>query len=635
MGKLLLSYYGQRSLSAGQRWRFHVRLKRPWGLANPGSFNYQSWLAQHGYAGTGYVRDEPIELLGSAPDIAWYQLWRQRVTDSIRDHFSDQSERGLLLALSTGDRSAIRARDWERFQHLGLNHLVVISGLHVGLVAGIGFFLGGFVSRTGAHIGAVVLALSYAAVAGFALPTVRALAMLASVQLVSLCGRQLSPLRSLSLALLVVAVLQPLASHSAGFWLSFGAVALIFYLHAQWPGLRPWQFALLMQVSLSLIMGLAASYWFGGVGWLAPLANLIAIPIVSMWIVPLCLLASLLAGLHEPAAVSLWSLAAQPLHGMMALEQWWGDGHSAPWLVFQPELMTLLGILVAVLLLLAHRAVPMKWMSILLLLPLLHNGRELEPRTALEIWVLDVGQGLSLLIRTDEGAMVYDTGAGDPEGPNMASAVLLPLLRQLRIDALDLLVVSHGDLDHAAGAKTLRKALSIAHSYAGDSDEVGGLPAQRCRAGQVLRLGSLQIQVLWPPAEVSKLRSNNLSCVLSVRYQDFRLLLPGDIESRVEYALLRQDRQALAADVLLAPHHGSQTSSSGAFLTAVRPELAIMSRGYQNRFGHPHSSVLERYRRCGITVADTARDGAALIRVDRSGEYTVQYWRKLKRYYWH
>lgn len=641
--KLLLSYYGQQPLRAGQRWLFSVRLKRPWGLANPGSFNFQSWLAQHRFSATGYVREEDALLLAQ-PD--WWhsplQQWRQRIADTLLREFAGRPEAGVLLALSTGDRSGIEAGQWTQFQRFGLNHLVVISGLHVGMVAALGFMLGRLFGRRGAHLAAALLALLYSAQAGFALPTVRALVMLSIFQLAILSGRKARPPRSLLLALTVVAMIDPLASHNAGFWLSFAAVALIFYLLAMWPGQQGWRLALRLQLCLSLSLGLFASFWFGGLGWLAPVANLLAVPVLTFWIAPLCLAASLLAPLAVASPFILqgtqwcWQLAALPVVGFLEVAPLLEQSGLALWLDFQPSLAAMLALMLALLLLLAQRAVPLRWLAVVLLLfPLYPQRPQLQPGE-LVITALDVGQGLAVLVRNQNGVMLYDTGAGDPAGPNMASSVILPYLRQLGIEELELLVVSHGDADHASGVNVLRRQLQIARSWYGDS-LLGVAPHQyRCQPGLELRLGSLRLSVLHPgQGRVAEYTSNNRSCVVRLEDHGFVALLPGDIEAEVELELVRTQAASLAADLLLLPHHGSRTSSTGPFLRKIAPRWAIISRGYRNRFGHPHPQVLQRMQRQGIQILDTARDGAVSLRLVDGKVQAVERWRVSKRYYWH
>jgi len=541
----------------------------------------------------------------------------------------------VLLALSTGDRSAITPTQWQLFQRYGLNHLVVISGLHVGLLAGAGFLIGGLVSRRWAHLGAASLALLYSALAGFALPTVRALVMLGSLQLLASAGRTIRASNCLGLALFAIALVDPLATHSAGFWLSFGAVALIFYFRAMQPGLRGWHLTLRLQLVLSLSMGLLASFWFGGAGWIAPLANLVAIPILGLWLAPWCLLGALLVPLSVPAAGLAWSLAAIPVRLLFDLDAILNGAGVELWVNYRPSLAAVLTFTLALLLLLAHRSLPLRWLGPVCLLLLLSLGRQRAPPDTLEAWVLDVGQGLSVVIQAAGRVLVYDTGGGDPAGANMAGYVLLPFLQSRGIGVVDLLVISHGDSDHASGVYSLHRQLSVDRTWYGEEPFVD-IPRQRgCRGGMLQSFGALRIEVLHPTGDWASGPGNNRSCVLLVDYQGFRILLPGDIEVDAELELRRLRQDQLHANVLLVPHHGSRSSSSTAFIRAVAPELAVFSRGYRNRFGHPHARVTERYRLMGVATRDTARDGAVRIRA-RAGELlAVDGWRQVEHFYWH
>ena len=633
--KVLLSYYGETPLRAGELWRFEVRLKRPWGLANPGSFNYQSWLSQQRFGATGSVRTAGARRL-QAPPWWWrpHQRWRQQIAEQLERQHYRAGVMGVLLALSNGDRSAIDARTWRRLQRYGLNHLSVISGLHVGLVAALAFALLRGCGRRPAHVAAALAALAYAALAGFGLATVRALVMLGTVQLLALGNRQLSLWRVLLLALLAVSLLQPLASHNPGFWLSFAAVALIFYVCQQWPQLLGWRRLLLLQLALSGGIGLLASFWFGGSAWLAPLANLCAVPVLTCWLLPLNLLAALLAPLFPAGAAALWNLAAVPVTGLLQLDHWALAQQWPLWLDFRPAVGQLCLIVLAVLLLLAHRALTLFLPGLILLLTLLPTTPLRLARDELQIAVLDVGQGLAVYMQTARARLLYDTGGGDPQGANMAESVIVPYLQTRGVGQLELLVLSHSDRDHASGADSLHRRLQVDATWHGDALAAPLLRSRRCVAGAVWQRGALRLRALHPQ-RAAVADSNNMSCVLLLEFHDFRLLLAGDIERAVEQQLVLAQRDRLAADVLLVPHHGSATSSSSAFIKAVAPQLALVSAGYHNRFGHPHQRVVARYQLAGIPLLNTAQQGAILLRVRAGQVLQIDSWRRLRRRYWH
>ena len=632
--RALLSYYGEVPLRAGQRWQFEVRLKPVWGLANPGSFNYQVWLTRNRFCATGYVRDKSMRRLeGRETPVPRHQLWRQHLHSGIQDLPLSELGRGLVLALTLGDRSQIPAASWDWIRKLGLGHLLVISGLHVGLVAGFGFYAGWLLCRVpglqriplASHrlprYCAMAVAALFSALAGFSLPTQRALATLVAVQLASLWQRRLSGRRALLLALLLVSLIDPLCTHSPGFWLSFGAVALILYLLHLWRGTPRWRMAVQMQCLLAAATGLLGSLWFGGLSLVAPLANLLAVPLVCFVMVPLCLLAALfLPGLP---AWSGWLL--QWVDGMAAwfarTQQPGFPGSELVWQQLQPLPLGLLLALSGLLLLTLAWRQPWAWLSLLLLVPVLYSHRA-EPVADgdLKLMVLDVGQGLSVVVRTAQYTMVYDTGAGDPSGPNMASSVVVPYLRRQGIDRIDTLVISHGDRDHAGGVYTLVDSLTVGELWYGDRPFAVAVPQRPCRRGGRSSFGALEIRQYHPAELVGTEKSNDRSCVLMLNHLGYRILLPGDISKFVERELLLANAgRELSADLLLVPHHGSLTSSSSLFVRKVAPALAVVSAGFLNRFGHPHPIVRKRYLALNSALFNTASDGAVEIWV-RNGE---------------
>jgi competence protein ComEC len=652
--RLLLSWYGRDVVSVGQRWQWLVRVKRPWGLANPGSFNYQAWLVERGFSATGSIRETGARQLAPAP--AWrqpHQVLRQYLSRQLPRDSEAPSQ--VLRALTLGDRSALESRQWRQLQRYGLNHLVVISGLHVAMVSMAGFYLGLLLGRllcllrlgndsyVMAHLTAATMALSYAALAGFALPTVRALVMLACVQLLSLCRRGLNLRRSLLAALLVIALVDPLATHNAGFWLSFGAVAIIACLVVSWPQLQGWRQFLLLQLGLSLATGLAASFWFGGGSWLSPLANLVAVPVVTALIAPLCLLGAALAWLSTEVAQWCWEAAGWPVAGFFHLADTLESRGLDPWIVHQPSLVAVLLALLAILVLLLPRGVGLRWLALPLLLPQFFPAYPRIAGDEMVVTVFDVGQGLSVLVQTAELAMLYDTGAGDPAGPNMAGSVILPYLRSLGVNRLELLVLSHGDRDHASGAQTLAANLRIDEIWYGEGPvalAAGAPPAQLpCRAGRERRFGRLVLLQLHPGDGASqgesKGASNNRSCVLLLDHGGYRVLLPGDIGKEVERELRRLWPDRLTANLLLAPHHGSLSSSSNGFIRAVAPEQVVHSAGYLNHFHHPQPRVVQRYTVAGAQSYTTARSGALRFRVVDGSLHSVSEYRRERHFYWH
>ncbi len=623
---LLLSYYGDTSIRAGQRWALEARLKPPWGLSNPGSFNFQAWLIQNRYCATGYVRERSLRLLGNdAAALPWYQRARQQLQDDLAKSALTNTGRGLAQALAIGERSAIPVADWQVIKGLGLSHLFVVSGLHVGLVAGIGFGLGKLLVRLGGgyawpQLCSLALAGSFAALAGFGLPAQRALVMLVSLQLALLCRRRLDGGRALLIAAWAVNVLDPLCTHNPGFWLSFAAVALIIFLLRRWPLLPGWRHLLQIQLVLSLGLGTFASFWFGGLSLVSPLANLLVVPLVSFVLVPASLL--LVLWLAVTASVPAVLVGLFNVSGVVLA---WFDATSwlawqQAWLQFQPSAGALVLAVIGAWLLALFRRQPWALLGCCLLLPLWSGAQPLPlPEGELKITVFDVGQGLAVLVQTADYRLLYDTGAGDPAGFNMANSVLLPFLRQRGISGLNTLVISHSDRDHASGVATLAAQLRIDELLYGDARQPVELLQQACQRGGFWRAGDLLITQLHPIASSNMADDNEQSCVLMLDFHGYRILLPGDIGRRSELELVQYYGNALAADVLVVPHHGSGNSSSGPFLRQVAPRIAVVSAGFLNRFGHPRPAVLAAYRRIGARLYNTAEDGALELRI-RGGE---------------
>ncbi len=647
--RLLLSYYGELSLHPGERWRFSVRLKKPWGLANPGSFNMQSWYAQSGIDGTGSVRQQRAVLL-SASSGRWrnYNQLRQRIGQGIQQLGLDARVTGILQALSVADRSGIDGRLWTLLQFYGINHLLVISGLHIGITAGAGFLLGTLIARVLSQLGAVRLAVmfplvlsfafafAYAALAGFALATVRALCMLAAFVGASLVSRGSLSANNLLIAAVVVLVFNPLAAIGSGFWLSFSAVACLLWLGAWRTTARLPLRLLHTHVYMALAMIPLGGWWFGGVSQVAVLANLLLLPLVGLFIVPVTLLAAVcyLAGI--PGDELLWRIAAWPLQRLLPQAVRIAENHSEfLYAYLSPSPGEVLLALAALALLLMPVPSPTKYLIPLLALPLfLPAARavsDVPPSSRLS--VMDVGQGTALVLRSGENTLVYDTGGGDPKGYNLAATVILPYLRAQGVERIHTLLISHADNDHSAGTGTLMQSMPVGQLLVGGS-ELAYPGARRCRAGEAWRWPSgIRFQILSPEPPTG-LSSNNSSCVLQVHIGEQRLLLVGDIDSRREKELLRYWQRELRSDVLLVAHHGSLTSSSYTWLKIVQPDYAVFSNGYLNRFGHPHPRVQARYKGLSSQLFSTASGGTIEFLIDPHGGIVSTAYRSFVHPYW-
>lgn len=629
--RMRLAWHGGPPVQGGERWRVVVNLKRPHGLVNPQSFDHEAWLLAQRIGATGTIKSGQR----LSPATGWGS-WR----DSLRQHLlavpAFQRE-GAIAALVLGDGSGLSAGDWRLLQHTGTVHLMVISGQHIALLAGFLYALVALLARVGVWPRrwpwlpcACALALSgalvYGMLAGFQVPVRRACVMVALVLLWRMRFRHLGAWWPLLLALIVVLLLEPLASLQAGFWLSFSAVAVLALVFggrlgvwAWWHGLTRAQWTMAIGLlPMMLILGLPVSSS-------GPLANLVAVPWVGLVVVPLALLGTLLLPVPVVGEGLLW-LAGGALHLLFELL-----GVVAGWLpAWLPGNLPLWAWLLAAagaLLFLLPAGVPLRLPGLALLLPaLLLPMKQLDDGRA-DVWVLDVGQGLAVLVRTRDHSLLYDAGPrfGDFD---TGERIVLPSLRAMNLKGLDLMLLSHADNDHVGGAAAIKAGMPVARVISGEPLRVAkALGAEACESGRSWQWNDVTFRV-WQWQRASS--GNQRSCVLQVEAGDERLLLTGDIDILAERALMQADFP-LASQWLLAPHHGSRTSSSRAFIDVVAPQHALITRGRHNAFGHPHPQVLQRYRAAGVEVHDTALDGALHLRL---GEHAAPYGLRREPRFW-
>ncbi len=631
-----------RGVHPGERWRFVVRLKRPHGNANPYSFDYEAWLLERGIRATGSVR------VKAAPQrldafVARPAYVVERMRDAIRQRFLDALPEapyvGVLTALAVGDQRAIPAAQWQVFNRTGVTHLMSISGLHVTMVAALLAFCVNFLWRRSerlmlrlpaqkaAILAAWLGALAYALLAGFEVPAQRTLYMLSVVAAALWSGRHLGVSRTLLLALLAVLLLDPWAVLSIGFWLSFGAVAVLFYVGVarvagaagsdfglfRW-GMTQWAVTL---GSLPLLL-----LFFQQFSLVSPLANALAIPVVSFAVTPLALL----------FAVLPWTPLLQFDHELLRLLllalEWLA--HWPVWQQAAPPGWAVLLALLGVAWLLLPRGFPARWLGLCLLLPALFPPLARPPAGEVRVDVLDVGQGLAVLVRTAGHALLYDTGPRYGGDADAGARVVVPYLRALGVRALDVLVVSHRDKDHAGGMASVQGALPVRRLLSSMPELQGDL----CADGQSWAWDGVGFSILHPEAGAyreAKKKANSLSCVLRVDAGGQRLLLTGDIGVAEEKALLARASERLRSDVLVVPHHGGKNSSSAEFVAAVGAREAIFSVGYRNAFGHPRPEVLERH--AASRQWRTDRDGALQVALGKVPH--VLSWRREQPRYWH
>lgn len=534
----------------------------------------------------------------------------------------------FIRALALGDTRALDDADWQVLRANGLTHLIAISGFHVGLVAG-GFALfarglwwlwPGLARRWPAPLPAAAAgafgAALYTAVAGFALPTVRTLLMIAVVASLRLLRRPLRGADALALAAIAVLLVDPLAVLGAGFWLSFLGVAwLLWCLPPQGPRKPLRDFLSAQGVATLGLLPLCVAL-FGQASLAGPLANLVAVPWWSLVVVPLSLLGLALEALHLGAGAWAWRAAAWCFELSWPLFERFAASGLALWWLPEARWFALPLALLGAFWLLLPRGVPGKTLAVLLWLPLLWPDRRLPREGEAELVVVDVGQGLSVLVRTARHALLYDMGPAVRDGFDAGERAVVPALRALGVRRLDRAVVSHGDNDHAGGLEAVRREFPVADLLAPQEAPVAG--ARPCIAGQAWRWDGVEFRVLHPGAHFPYLR-NESSCVLRVQARHGAALLTGDIGEVIERDLLRRDRAALRAEVVLVAHHGSGGSSDPDFVVATGARLALVASGHGNRFGHPRADVVARWRAAGARVLDTAQGGALRIGLRRGG----------------
>jgi competence protein ComEC len=632
---------------AGERWRFTVRLKRPHGNLNPHGFDYEAWLFERGIRATGYVRPRRAERIDAAVWQPGYavEMLREKLRDRFRTALPEAPYAGILIALAIGDQHAIDADLWLSFARTGITHLMSISGLHVTMFAGLAYALVNWLWRRSARlplrlpaqhaaaVGGFIAAFLYCLLAGFAVPAQRTLYMLGVVAAARLWGREVAASRVLALALLLVLLLDPWAVLAAGFWLSFGAVALLFQVGSGRLGPAHWlvewgraQWA----VTLGLLPALLAL--FQQFSLVSPLANALAIPLVSFAITPLALLGAV------PPLDPLLSLAHLLATGLMAFVDWLAALPLAVWQQAAPPAWSVLLALLGGAWLLLPRGFPSRWLGLLAFLPLLTvEPPRPAPGTA-EIAVLDVGQGLAVHVQTAGHDLLFDAGPAFSTEADSGNRIIVPYLRALGVRRLDALVVSHADKDHEGGAASVIAALpvgvlktSVPYEHPLSAQPV---PQQLCADGDAWTWDGVRFEMLHPGPEPLSRRSNDLSCVLRITAGGRSMLLTSDIEAVSEVALLKRYPRGLAAEVMTVPHHGSRTSSTPEFLAAVAARDVIFPVGYLNRFGHPKDEVVERYVASGARLHRTDRDGALRASLAPPG-VTLRHERDERRSYWH
>jgi competence protein ComEC len=646
-GRLRVAWYEDDlpQMRAGERWQLLLRGKRPNGFVNPNGFDYEQWLFAQRIGGSAYVRKSgDNRRLGEAPLLEPDNI-RQYIKEKIDVALQGSAMTGLVQGLAVAYTDAITQEQWTVFRKTGTIHLLAISGLHITMVAAAGIlpvlllwrlfpvlYLWLPVRIAGGIVGGG-LATGYSLLAGFNIPTQRTWLML-MVMLAGLVWRRQIPFSvTLSVALLLVLLLDPLAPLSVGFWLSFLTMGLLVFL-----GVRQRKAGKGAAIGIQLLLSLGTvpvvAGFFGMVSLSSPLANMVAIPVVTFVVTPLVLLGIVLCAWFPWGAAMLWQWAGTVLEWLMVFLGWLADfSLSAVYIPLIPLAWLMVGFAGFVLLWLP-RGMPGRWLGALLMLPLaLYQPARPEPG-AFRADMLDVGQGLASVVQTAGHTLVFDTGPKASDSFDTGALVLLPWLRGQGVSRVDRLVVSHADNDHSGGAPALLAEMPVGDILVSTAETLPGREVEICSRGQQWMWDGVTFTVVHPSAGFTDKTDNNRSCVLRVANAYHSMLLTADIERLAENNLLQQDGN-LAAEVLLVPHHGSKTSSGPAFIDAVAPKVAVVTSGYRNRFHHPAPSVQARYEQRGIMLLNTVDTGE--LEVDFPASADAFAWRGerlVQPYFW-
>ncbi len=656
--KILLNWQKPpQPLIIGQRWQLWIKLKPPRSYANPGSFDHAKWLFQNSIRATGYVISRPlnnISLSSSSRDLFAGSMFftpqgsiRQQADTAVTTQLTNRPFAGVISALTLGNSAAISQEQWHVFRNTGTSHLVAISGLHIGMIAAVVYWLFAHIWRLfprlclrcpAPQIGAICGiggALAYSVLSGFSIPAQRSLIMIVVWMSALLWRRHVTMLHRFMLGLLLVLLLDPLAVMNMGFWLSFGAIAMIGYGmscrlttntlwwkwgRVQWVasvGLMPLSWLLFQQTSI--------------VGWFA---NFIAIPWVGWITVPLALLGCALLPFWQTGSYACLLLAEKTMEWLWPYLNYLSNVHFNSWYLAFSSPWLIVVSMIAVLLLLAPTAMPARWLAIIWFLPVFYIKPTKLPIAAVRVTTLDVGQGLSVLVETRNHRLIYDTGMGYPDGYNLGDVVVIPFLRATHITQLDKMIISHADADHAGGvAAMLRWFPSLPMLTSAPARFASYKQVAVCQQGQHWQWDSVEFTMLYPTHDQLTL-GNDSSCVLQVRTGDKTVLLTGDIEHRAEQSLVQLYGDTLRSSILFAPHHGSKTSSTAGFIEKIKPELVIFSTGYLNRYHFPHPLVQQRYAELGIKTLNTAETGAITLMLQPQQPIKLETYRQQVKHFW-
>ncbi len=642
-----LSWRDPPEIGVGEVWRLPVRLRAVHGYASPGAWDYEGWLYWQGVRYRGYVLAEggPRRLTGEP--CCWLTQLRAKVSAAVDSVTASEYARGVMRAITVGDQSGLSSDAKDLFRATGTSHLMAISGLHIGLLAGLGLMSVSWTwrripalcarvpARLAGAVAGLLVATLYAALAGMGLPTQRALIMLVVFALAVVLRREHNTMHALATAAVCVLLWHPPSVVSAGFWLSFGAVAAILAAIPWTRGRAVWYRAAQVQLAITLALWPILMAFGMPASGVAPLVNLILVPVFGLVLVPMTLLGVLLL-LSVPAAGD-WML--RQLGELLDLVR---SGLEMAARLPMPDLtlsglgMPELALLVlAVALILSPPGFPLRWLALPMLgLLWLPRATQLSPGE-FEIHLLDIGQGLGTVVETRRHTLLFDTGPEYPSGFSAAAAVIQPFLAKRGRTQIDRLILSHGDKDHAGGVAYLLSSIAVKKVQSGEPERVGH-GAERCVAGESWRWDGVDFEFLHPPSG-PRLSGNDASCVLRISNRAGSVLFTGDIGTGVERLLVQRMPEKLASRAVVAPHHGSRSSSGAQFVAATAPDYVLYSTGWANRYGFPAPQVAARWLAAGTLALDTAPMGTIGLRFSADGTISGPTAHRLgnKRFWWH
>ncbi|MAZ44831.1 MAG: DNA internalization-related competence protein ComEC/Rec2 [Legionellales bacterium] len=600
-------YAPKRRLFPGEQWVLHAQLKPLASYRNPGLKDPADAKRQQGIVARGKMLSGDLVI----PASTFYQLIN-RFKENLQIGLKNLKQAALLQGLIVGDKSSISDEQKQIFENTGTSHLLAISGLHIGSIAAIvGLMLtycmpamGGY-RKSFASAVSMAVAIFYAFLAGFALPTQRAIIMIACLLVPNILALKIRLSDRIALAMLAVLLFDAFAIYNPGFWLSFGAVSIFAWV-GQNRTSKKWQQWVMIQAAAFIGMFPLTSIFFAEVAWISPLANILAIPVVSA-ILPLALMGAFISQFSTVLGHTILGVGSACLNVLYTYLQL---------IAFSTIKLTPISVPGALLIffgalwLLAPRGFWGKKWALICFLPILVSPQR-PPQNEAWITVLDIGQGLSVVVQTAQHVLVYDTG---PKlyGFDAGKQVLIPYLKTMGISQLDKLILSHLDSDHIGGANSL---ISRIQTLSIDSSDIRFPNSQSCLAGQKWVWDGVTFEYLFPTEDDWDLSKNNRSCVMKISSKAQQIILTGDIETEAEKRLVNRYGTQLRSTYITSPHHGSKSSSSQGFIGAIEPESILISAGRMNQYHHPHPSVINRYKIAQITWKNTADHGAITVRL--------------------